>query len=85
MKQWQQKKALTTIISAFTLLVSTGGLVSCGSNTLEKENEADEHIDQNNNQRINQENNNQRNESHNEQNEEHEDNDQSENDKDDRN
>ncbi len=82
LNQWD-KKAIATIISAFTLLVSTGGLVSCGSDTSEQENEADEQIDQNNNQRINQQNNNQRNESHNEQNEERDDNDQDDNDQDD--
>lgn len=83
LKQWD-KKAIATIISAFTLLVSTGGLVSCGSDT-PQENEADEQIDQNNNQRINQENNNQRNELDNEQNEERDDNEQNDNEGDDNN
>lgn len=72
LNQWG-KKAIATIISAFALLVSTGGLVSCGSNT-PQENEADEQIDQNNNQR---------NQSGNQRNEEQDDNDQDDNDQDD--
>lgn len=75
LKQWQWKKAIATIISAFALLVSTGGLVGCGSNT-PQENEADEQINQNNNQR---------NESDNEQDEEQDDNEQDDNDGDDNN
>lgn len=74
---WQGKKAIATIISAIALLISTGGLVSCGSNT-KPENET-ESINQDNNQRIRQSGNNQRHESHNEQhderdNDEHDDN-----------
>lgn len=72
LNQWD-KKAIATIISALALLVSTGGLVGCGSNT-PQENEADEQIDQNNNQR---------NESDNQRNEERDDNDQDDNDQDD--
>ena len=73
LNQWQWKKVIASI-SAFILLVSTGGLVSCGNNTQQPESQDDE-IEQNNNQRINQEGNNQRNESDNEQNEEQDDND----------
>ena len=74
LNQWQWKKAIASIISALILLVSTGGLVSCGNSTQEPESQ-DNEIEQNNNQRTNQEGNNQRNESDNEQNEEQDDDD----------
>lgn len=62
---WQWRKAIASLLSAFTLLTIAGGLASCGSNTAEQEDESEEQINQDNNQRTNQQGN-ERNESRNE-------------------
>lgn len=63
---WQWRKAIASLLSAFTLLTIAGGLASCGSNTAEQEDKSgEEQINQDNNQRTNQQGN-ERNESRNE-------------------
>ena len=39
---WQWKKAIAPLLSAIVLLISTGGLVGCGSDTADSENDTDE-------------------------------------------
>ena len=79
---WQWKKAIAPLLSAIVLLIGTGGLVSCGSNTADSEPETDEEINQNSNQRNESRGNNDRRENNNEQEDERDDDEQDEDDDD---